>query len=141
MKNELRSCFLGLSLMLLPVMWLQGAVVTSVLTEESIKCAFDPDNGKPNPLGNRAFITVSQLGDDTHFRYEQFASVVLLEGDTEIQSKQAVTVESQRTLIFHNTGIEMARELVRIHNEYYYELIGFIDTAGFSSYDEAMSCV
>jgi len=57
-----------------------------------------------------------------------------------VHKPRAVTLEQARTMIFYNTQIEVAREVMRLRSDYYYELIGFIDGVGFSAYDEAMSC-
>ncbi len=113
---------------------------SAVVTVEEIQCSYDPESGQPNPFGSRAFITVTQRGADTYFRYERFPSLVQVSTIGDTDKVRAVTVENQRTMVFYNTDIEVARELMRINNEYYYELVGYIDRAGYSSYDEAMSC-
>lgn len=113
---------------------------STVVTVEPIQCSFDPDSGKSNPFGTSAFITVTQNGSDTHFRYERFAQLVQLKADGEPIKVRAVTIENNRSMIFYNTEIEVARELMRTNNAYYFELIGYADPDGFSSYDDAMSC-
>jgi len=128
------------ALLVLPLLWLTTVVHSAVVTVEHIQCAYDPNSGQPNPFGSRAFITVSQMGADTTFRFERFPSLVQLASKGDTEKVRAVTVENQRTMVFYNTEIEVARELMRINNSYYYELIGYVDAAGYSSYDEAMSC-
>jgi len=118
----------------------QSPINAAVVNNEAIECAFDPKRGKPNPLGNRAFITVSEQGGDTHFRYVKFPTIVKTPDSAQSKKLRSVTVENRRALIFYNTPIEVARKLVRTHREYYYELIGYVDLAGFSSYDNVMSC-
>ncbi len=104
----------------------------AVHADAAITCGYDPASGQPNPLGNRAFITATEAAGNTQFVYEVFPSPVAGGG--------AITIESKRTLVFYKTAMEDARGLLRENLNFYYELIGYEDTAGFSSYDEAMSC-
>lgn len=113
----------------------------AVVSVEEIHCQYNPDSGQPNPFGFRAFISVTQTGADTVFRYVHFPRPVQLEQQGNLNTARAVTVENTRTMVFYNTGLEVARGLMRMNNDYYYELIGYVDKAGFSSYDEAMICV
>ncbi len=113
-----------------------------IVSITTLQCTYNPNSGQPNPLGQRAFITVTQDNSDTYFTFRQFPGLIQLPETTEQDSKaRAVTLEIERTLVFYDTSIEHARELMRVHNDYYYELIGYEDKAGFSSYDEAMACV
>jgi len=112
-------------------MWNASVAHSTVVTLEQIQCSYDPGSGQPNPFGSRAFITVTQSGADTTFRYQSFPNV---------HNPRAVTLEQARTMIFYNTQIEVAREVMRARTDYYHELIGFKDEAGFSAYDEVMSC-
>jgi len=124
----------------LPYMWTSSIAQSTVVTVEQIQCAYDPDSGQPNPFGSRAFITVTQSEADTTFRYESFPSLVQLPDQEGVHKPRAVTLEKTRTMIFYNTQIEVARELMRVRSDYYHELIGFEDDVGFAAYDDAMSC-
>ncbi|MEM9092105.1 MAG: hypothetical protein AAGC93_25640 [Cyanobacteria bacterium P01_F01_bin.53] len=78
-------------------------------------CTFDPNGGVANPLGMRAFVTVSEVEGNSVFLYEQFPSFVTAEGDTGRQAD----VASTRTLTLYNTPINEARQLVVDNAEYY----------------------
>ncbi len=129
-----------MALACLPLMWHSSVALSTVVTLKQIQCTYNPASGQPNPFGSRAFITVTQSGADTTFRYESFPSLVQMPDQQEVHKPRAVTLENARTMIFYNTQIEVAREIMRIRDDYYYELIGFKDDIGFSAYDEAMSC-
>ncbi len=131
---------IAIALACIPLMWNSSVAQSTVVTLEKIQCSYDPNTGQPNPFGSSAFITVTQSGADTTFRYESFPSLVQISDQENMHKPRAVTLEKSRTMIFYNTQIEIARELMRIRKDYYYELIGFKDDAGFSAYDEAMSC-
>lgn len=113
-----------------------GVAFSAIELDREISCSFDPALGQRNPFGGRAYIVVTEKDGDTQFLFEQFPVPVL---DKRGQGR-SITIESARTLIFYDTDIETARGLVRRNLEYYYALIGYEDIAGFSSYDEAMSC-
>lgn len=131
---------LAIALLCFPLMWNSPVVTSAVVTVEQIQCSYDPDSGQPNPFGSRAFITVTQNGADTTFRYEHFPSLVNLPDKADTFKPRAVTVENTRVMVFYNTQLEVARGLMRMRREYFYELIGYVDEAGYSTYDEAMSC-
>lgn len=122
------------------LMWYSLLAESTVVTIEQIQCAYDPYSGQLNPFGSRALITVTQSGADTTFRYESFANLFQIPNQDDANKPRAVTLEKARTMVFYNTQIEIARELMRGHKNYYYELIGFTDEVGFSAYDDAMSC-
>jgi len=134
-RNIKTSVFVSLSLLVLIV--LQASAWSAVKTIEPIQCAYHPNSGQPNPLGPRAFITIKFVNGDTHFRYERYPSPVFV---SDSGKPRAASIESHRTLVLYDTDIELARELVRRHSAYYHELIGYEDDAGFSRYDEALSC-
>jgi len=121
-------------------MWISSIAQSTVVTLEQIQCAYDPGSGQPNPFGSRAFITVTQSGADTTFRYESFPSLLQLPYQKDVHRPRAVTLEQARTMVFYNTQIEVAREVMRSRKDYYHELIGYKHDVGFAAYDEAMSC-
>lgn len=122
------------------LMWNASVAQSTVVTLEQIQCTYDPGSGRPNPFGSRAFITVTQSGADTTFRYQGFPSLIQMPDLEGVHKPRAVTLEQARTMIFYNTQIEVAREVMKIRKDYYHELVGFKDEVGFSAYDEVMSC-
>jgi hypothetical protein len=53
------------------------AIFTTVAwAEPSRTCHFDPDLGKPNPLGMRSYISLTEEDSNTTFLFEQFPSNV-----------------------------------------------------------------
>jgi len=128
-----------LALIIAPV-WNVSIAQSTLVTLEQVRCAYNPKLGLPNPFGSRAFITVTQSGGDTTFRYESFPSLVRFPNQKIQRKPKAVTLEKTRKVVFYNTEIEAARKLMRMRNDYYYQLIGYEDEAGFSTYDEAMTC-
>lgn len=138
---SLRSMRLALiSLACFALTWNASIAQSTVVTLEQIQCSYDPSSGKPNPFGSRAFITVTQSGADTTFRYESFPGLVEMPDQNDVHKPRAVTLEKTRTMIFYNTQIEIARKVMSTRTDYYHELVGFKDELGFSAYDEAMSC-
>jgi len=111
-----------------------GACATNnnAIADNGIVCQFDPSLNPPNPLGNRAFITVSEIDGNTHFVLEQFPE--------RLGSDVAATIELKRTLIFYDLGISAARTMLREQNQLYNELVGYEDPDGYSPYDELMKC-
>lgn len=101
-------------------------------TEKQIYCSYDPQLGKPNPLGMRTFITAIEKDGNSIFIYEQFPSIVT--GDLPI------TIEKKRTLTFYDTKIEKARTILRENSNYYSELVGYSDVEGFAAVDEVLIC-
>jgi len=127
-------------LLFILLMWSASIAHSTVVTLEQVQCSYSPGSGQPNPFGSRAFITVTQLGADTTFRYESFPNLVQLPDQKAVFKPRAVTLEKTRTMIFYNTQIEVAREIMRQRIDYYHELIGFKSGEGFAAYDKAMSC-
>lgn len=118
-----------------------GFAFSAIEIKREIKCQFDPEKGGFNPLGTRAFITVIESGGNTSFKYEQFARPVPDTSTLESgKSARIITIENVRELIFYETDLETAREQVRMNLDYYYALIGYEDRAGYSTYDESMTC-
>jgi len=122
------------------LVWYSSIALSTVITLEQVQCSYDPNTGQPNPFGSGAFITVTQRGSDTTFRYTGLASLVQFPNQTEGLKSRAVTLENTRTMIFYNTQMEVARAVMRQRKDYYHELIGYKDESGFSAYDDAMSC-
>ena len=83
-------------------------------------CSYDPDSGVPNVLGMRAYITAAQVGNDTVFVYEQFASPILNENNSDILTD----VKSQRTLTVYGTPIDEARQVLVNSPKSYAALVG-----------------
>lgn len=104
-------------------------------------CAFNPEGDLVNPLGMRAFLTISEIDGDSVFVYEQFPSTVASSDDVE---RGAATIESVRTLTLFDTSIDEARQQVVDDPIYFAELTGIsvdaIGDEGFSEINEALSC-
>ncbi len=84
-------------------------------------CAYNPNGGVPNPLGIRAFITISEIEGNSVFMYEQFPSPVAVANPAE---REPATIANQRTLTLFNTPIAEARQRVINDPTYYAELLG-----------------
>ena len=95
-------------------------------------CAYDPNSGKPNPLGMRAFITLTEQAGNTIVVFEQFPSPV--------GNAQNVTIANRRELIFYGRNINQARQLLLQNKEYYSELVGYEDPEGFQPINEVLTC-
>jgi hypothetical protein len=106
---------------------------TTAKAEPTQTCQFDPDLGQPNPLGMRAFVTITEEDGNTAFLFEQFPSNA---GDGEVP----VTIASNRILTFYETGLDDARQLMLQNPSYYSELVGYSDPEGFSPVNAVLSC-
>jgi len=95
-------------------------------------CAYDPQSGKPNPLGTRAFVNLEEQDGNTTVIYEQFPQNLL--------GAAPATLAVRRELVFHQTPIEQARTLMRDEPSYYRELTGDDDPAGFALLDASLAC-
>ncbi|WP_141242136.1 hypothetical protein [Leptolyngbya sp. BC1307] len=116
--------------------------------EPTTVCAFDPSSGAINPLGMRAFITVSEVEGNSVFLFEQFPSFV----SSGVSSGQAggppidVDIASERTLTIYETPIAEARQLVVNNPPYYAALIGLEDIDqvmgenGFGPVNDTLTC-
>jgi hypothetical protein len=100
-----------------------------------IACAYNPDSGKPNPLGMRAFVTAIEINGDTTFTYEQFPGNVGVPG-----SKQPATIAQQRKLTFYGLSVVKSRELMLSNAAYYEALIGAKDPDGYKPIDAVLLC-
>lgn len=101
--------------------------------ETARTCQFDPDLGKPNPLGMRSYISITEEDGHTTFLFEQFASRV---GDGPV----LVTLETNRRLTFYDTGVDRARQLMLENPDYYSDLVGDGDPEGFGPVNEVLTC-
>ena len=105
-------------------------------------CTYDPSSGVPNPLGMRAFVTVSEVEGNSVVRYEQFPSPVNATED----AGRAADVASERTLTLYDTPIVEARQLLIDFPTYYAELVGLEsaesvgDENGFESINDTLTC-
>lgn len=93
-------------------------------------CSYNPASGKPNPLGMRTFITLKEKGRDTIAVFEQFPSNVA----------ENITIANKREMMFYNTNIEKARQLLLRNPQYYSELVGYEDSDGFAPINAVLSC-
>lgn len=118
------------SLSLLAVTVMAGAAHA----EPTRVCAYDPDSGQPNPLGMRAYITITEEDGNTTFLFEQFPSHV------GIDPSVPVTIASSRELTFYETPLDQARTLMLQNPAYYSELVGYSDPEGFAPVDQVMGC-
>lgn len=96
------------------------ALVSPAIATPAQICQYDPDSGLLNPLGMRAYITLTEESGDTTVLFEQFLSPV---GGGETP----VTISSTRTLTFYGIGAEEVRQLMLQNSAYYSELVGYED--------------
>ncbi|HEY9641434.1 MAG TPA: hypothetical protein V6C57_13185 [Coleofasciculaceae cyanobacterium] len=110
----------------------------TTLAEPSRTCQYNPDSGVPNPLGMRAYITVTEEKGDTTFLFEQFPSPVA--SSSRSNSTEQVTIASSRALTFYGVGIDRARTLMLQNPKYYAELVGYDDPEGFAPVNAVLAC-
>lgn len=99
-------------------------------------CAFDPNLGKPNPLGMRSYITLSETEGNTTVVYDVFPSPV----SSPNQSPRPVTISSRREMIFYNTNIAAARQLLLDEPIYYSTLLNSTRTEDFAAVNAVLTC-
>ena len=110
------------------------ATFTPVAQAESTRtCHFDPELGKPNPLGMRSYVSITEAEGNTTFLFEQFASRI---GDGSVP----VTLETNRMLTFYETDVDQARQLMLQNPDYYSELVGYDDPEGFAPMNAVLTC-
>lgn len=109
------------------------ALSTMAKAEPTQTCQFDPDLGLPNPLGMRAFVTITEEDGNTVFLFEQFPSNA---GNGEVP----MTIASNRVLTFYETSLEEARQLMLQNPDYYSELVGYADPEGFGPVNAVLTC-
>lgn len=93
-------------------------------------CQYNPESGQPNPLGMRAYITITEADGDTVFTYEQFPSNVA----------DKITLTTKRELKFEDTQLDTARVILLQNKNYYSELVGYDDPDGFAPVNEVLTC-
>jgi hypothetical protein len=101
--------------------------------DTSRRCQFDPTLGVPNPLGMRAYITLTETGGDTIVEFEQFLSLV---GRGEVPATLAV----KRVMTFYGWGLTATRQLLLDQPQYYYELLGYENAEGFGPINDLLTC-
>lgn len=122
--------FWGGGVMALAVLLTLGSIAKAEPTQT---CQFDPNLGVPNPLGMRAYITITEDKGDTTFLFEQFPANI---GDGLVP----VTIASNRMLTFYGTELGEARQLVLQHPDFYTELVGYADPDGFAPVNAVLTC-
>lgn len=110
-----------------------GSANTSAEAAPDRRCAYDPDLGI-NPLGMRAYITLSEIDGTTTVTFDQFPSPVANDAN------QPVTISSTRELTFYDLDLEATRELLLSNPDYYNELVNYPDPEGFAPVNAVMSC-
>jgi hypothetical protein len=105
----------------------------TTLAEPSQTCAYNPNSGAPNPLGMRAYITITEEKGDTTFLFEQFPSPVT-------GGAEQVTIASSRALTFYGIKVDRARRLMLQNPTYYAELVGYDDPQGFAPVNAVLAC-
>lgn len=93
-------------------------------------CNYDPTLGKPNPLGMSSQITITAEKGNAIFTYEQFAAPVA----------DKITISQQKKLVFYDTTIAEARQILLKNPRYYSELVGKEATGGFAPVNAVLRC-
>lgn len=93
-------------------------------------CRYDPSLGKPNPLGMRTSITLTENSGNTTVFFEQFPSNL---GDK-------VTIANRREMVFYGRNVNEARQLLLQKPQYYSELVGYKDSEGFAPMNAVLTC-
>ncbi|HEY9629726.1 MAG TPA: hypothetical protein V6C84_20675 [Coleofasciculaceae cyanobacterium] len=96
-------------------------------------CAYDVNSGIPNPLGMRAYITLTEEQGDTQVLFEQFPSPI---GGDQVRA----TIASSRVLVFYGMKIDQVRTLMLQDPAYYTELVGYEDPEGFAPVNAVLAC-
>ncbi len=96
-------------------------------------CTYDPSLGQPNPLGMRAYLTITAEANTITFLYEQFPSNV---GDGSVP----ITLSSERTLTFYETDLDQARQILLNSPGLYSDLVGYEDPEGFGPLNALITC-
>lgn len=122
-------------------------------------CTYSPSFGEPNPLGQRAFITATEVAGTTIFRYEAFSAVTSSPQsfdpsfDPSFDLRQFNTqnypsvadVASNRSITFYDTPLQLARRQLANSPTQYAELLGLSATdplvrRGYGSVDRLLAC-
>ena len=96
-------------------------------------CSYDPNSGVPNPLGMRAYVTLTEEKEETTVLFEQFPSPV---GGGQVP----VTIASSRRLTFYGMKVDRVRALMLQDPHYYTELVGYEDPEGFAPVNAVLVC-
>ncbi len=109
-----------------------GMLGSIAVAEPTHICQYDPDLGVPNPLGMRAYITVTEEDGNTTFLFEQFPSNLGLD--------IPATIASIRQLTMYGVDVEQARQIMLQKPAYYSELVGYSDPEGFTQVNQVLTC-
>ncbi len=99
----------------------------------SRSCAYDPASGKPNPLGDKAFISISEIEGNTIFTYQEVPSQMS-------RGPAPATVAQKRELTLEKTALDQARQLFLSNPAYYNELLGYNSETGFAPVNASLTC-
>jgi hypothetical protein len=103
-------------------------------SQPTTNCAFDPNSGKENPLGMRAFVTIRESEGNTTFIYEQLPAPVGITGSR-------VTIAQRRELTFFYTALADARQQMLETPAYYTTLLGSeAPPEGFAPVNAVLTC-
>ncbi|NEP63624.1 MAG: hypothetical protein F6K31_43160 [Symploca sp. SIO2G7] len=114
------------------IVTVRDAVHQPLQAGPTIVCNYDPSTGAPNPLGMRAFITLTETEDATEAVYEQLGAFV--PGPAE------AILTTERSLVFPGKSIDQVRQLLLSTPNYYRELVGFNDSDGFAPVNNTLIC-
>lgn len=120
---------LAIALTLTPLVFPTGGL----RADAGLRCQFDPTLGMPNPMGMRAYITITEGNGDTTVEFEQFPSLV---GRGEVPA----TLATKRVMTFYGLGLIATRQLLLDQPQYYSELLGYSDPEGFGPINELLTC-
>jgi len=113
----------------------------AIVTDAVIRCSYNPANGLPNPLGDREFITITQIDGSTYVSYQQLPEAIAAGVNRNgLMALNLATIELHRKIVFHQTGIQEAREIMRINDTYYHQLLGYETSVGYEAYDKTLGC-
>ena len=125
----------------------------------STYCTYSPMSSEPNPLGQRAFITVTEVAGTSTFRYEQFSAVSGVPSSASSGPSRSfdlrqydarnypsvADVAATRSITFYDTPLSVARRQLASDPSQYAELLGRtpndpIVLQGFGSVDRLLAC-
>lgn len=103
-------------------------------------CTYDPNVGMPNPLGERASLTIKAAGSSTNFIYERLPAIVSSDSST-----TRAEVDNKRTLTLYETSVAEARQLLLDDSTYYAVLLGLAPddpfvARGFETINRTLTC-
>ncbi len=114
-------------------------------------CTYSPLSGEPNPLGQRAFVTVTEVAGTSVFRYEQFSAVSSAPQSFDLRQYDSrdypsvADVAATRSITFYDTPLQSARRQLANNPSQYAELLGRelndpVVLQGFGSVDRLLAC-